>query len=145
MHVPFLDLRVTNSQHYCELMAAVGKVLQHGRMVLGPEVETLENRVAALTKRRYAVGVNSGTSALYLALRALGIGPGDEVITTSLSWIATANAISLTGATPVFADIRDDLNIDPESVERFVPSLWRMRVKRLAQCNMVVQPGRSVC
>jgi len=120
MKVPFLDLRVTNKTERMELLAAVNAVLRHGRIVLGPEVLRLENTVARLCGRKYAVAVNSGTDALFLTLKALGIGAGDEVITTSLSWIATANAIALTGATPVFADIRDDLNIDPLSVKLLI-------------------------
>lgn len=117
--VAFLDLRVAPAERE-SLLGAVSRVLEHGRIVLGPEVEQLERAVADRTGRAHGIGVSSGTDACYLALRALGIGPGDEVITTCLSWVATANAIALTGATPVFADIRDDLNIDPASVARLV-------------------------
>ena len=120
MKVPFLDLRITDEQEKKELLEAVDKVFSHGRIVLGPEVKEFEDRVAASCGRGLGVGVNSGTDALYLALRAAGIGAGDEVITTSLSWVATANAIALTGATPVFADIQDDLNIDPASIETLI-------------------------
>jgi dTDP-4-amino-4,6-dideoxygalactose transaminase len=118
--IPFLDLRILDDEERRELLEAVDTVFRHGRLVMGPEVEELETQVARHCNRRYAVGVNSGTDALFLALKALGIGTGDEVITTSLSWIATANAIALTGATPVFADIRDDLNIDPGSIRRLI-------------------------
>ncbi|MHB8834635.1 MAG: DegT/DnrJ/EryC1/StrS family aminotransferase [Candidatus Methylomirabilia bacterium] len=118
--VPFLDLRVTDEGERRELLEAVEATLRHGRLVMGPEVGELERAVAATVGRNYGVGVNSGTDALFLGLKALGVGPGDEVVTTALSWIATANAIALTGAVPVFADIRDDLNIDPESVARLL-------------------------
>jgi len=92
-------------------------VLTHGRFILGPEHERFEIEIAQYCHRRYCIGVNSGTDSLYLALRALEIGVGDEVITTALSWIATVNAIVLTGATPVFVDITSDLNIDCELIE----------------------------
>jgi len=118
--VPFLDLRITDESVRRHLLAAVDTVLKHGRIVMGPEVQELEKRVAAYCGRKYAVGVNSGTDALFLGLKSLNIGPGDEVITTALSWIATANAIALTGAKPVFADIGDDLNIDPISVKSLI-------------------------
>lgn len=118
--VPFLDLRIVDDTTRQDLLAAVDAVLRHGRFIIGPEVQELEKQVAARCGRKYAVGVNSGTDALFLGLKSLGIGPGDEVITTSLSWIATANAIALTGATLVFADIRDDLNIDPASVQKLI-------------------------
>lgn len=118
--VSFLDLRVTDEQERRELLAAAEAVLCHGRIVMGPEMQEFETRIAAHLGRRFAVAVNSGTDALFFGIRALGLGPGDEVITTSLSWIATANAIALNGATPVFADIREDLNMDPESVRRLL-------------------------
>jgi dTDP-4-amino-4,6-dideoxygalactose transaminase len=118
--VPFLDLRITDDGERQDLLRAVEHVFRHGRIVLGPEVSELEAAVAARCGRKYGVGVSSGTDALFFALKALDLGPSDEVITTSLSWIATANAIAMTGATPVFADIRDDLNIDPASVLRLI-------------------------
>jgi len=117
--VPFLDLRVPLEERK-SLLQAVDQVFQHGRFILGPEVTELEVAIAKYCGRKFAVGVGSGTDALFLGLKGLGIGPGDEVITTSLSWIATTNAIAMTGADVVFADIRDDLNIDPASVERLI-------------------------
>ena len=120
MNVRFLDLSIQNQRHKKELLAAIEKVFDHGIMINGPEVEAFEKSIAESCKRKYAIGVNSGTDALFLALKSLGIGRGDEVITTSLSWIATANAIALTGASPVFADINNDLNISPESVESLI-------------------------
>lgn len=120
MKVPFLDLRIEDEVTRRELLNAIETVFLHGRFIMGPEIAELEKRVAAYLGRNYAVGVNSGTDALLLGMKALGIGPGDEVITTPLSWIATVNAIALTGATPVFADIRADLNIDPATVEPLI-------------------------
>lgn len=139
MKVPFLELRVADPAQRQRLLAAIDAVLQHGRIVLGPEVQELERRAAARCGRRYAVGVSSGSTALLLGLKSVGIGPGDEVITTALSWIATANAIAVAGATPVFADIGDDLNIDPASVRELltprtkaiVPVHWAGKVCRM--------------
>ena len=125
MKVPFMDLRVTDARERAEVLEAVGAVLDHGRLLLGPEVARLEQEVARACGTAHAVGVGSGTDALTLALRALEIGPGDEVITTPLSFIATGNAIALTGATPVFADIGEDLNLDPESIEPVVTDRTR--------------------
>jgi dTDP-4-amino-4,6-dideoxygalactose transaminase len=119
MKVPFLDLRVS-SEERTHILQAVERVLTHGRFIIGPEVAEFEAAVAKHCRRKFAVGTGSGTDALFLALKALHIGSGDEVITTSLSWIATTNAIAMTGATPVFADIGDDLNIDPKSVEKLI-------------------------
>ncbi len=94
------------------MLEAMDRVLSHGQLLLGPEVEQLESRLAARCGVRHAVGVGSGSAALYYALRAADIGPGDEVITSAISFIATANAIVLAGAKPVFVDVDDDLNID---------------------------------
>lgn len=122
MKVAFLDLRVTEEQERRELLESVDEVLRHGRIILGPEVEEFEQRVAERCGRRFAVGVGSGTDALILGLKSIGVGAGDEVITTPLSWIATANSIAINGATPVFADIDDDLNINPASIEPLITS-----------------------
>ena len=120
MEIRYRDLSVKDEAMRARLLDAVERVLEHGRFILGPEHNEFEERMAAYCGRKHGIGVNSGTDALYLALKAAGIGPGDEVITTPLSWIATANAIDLTGATPVFADIREDLNIDPATIEPLV-------------------------
>jgi len=125
MRVPFLDLRVTDEGERAELLSAVDAVLRHGRIVLGPETGEFEQRVAERVGRRFAIGVNSGTDALILSLRALGIGPGDEVIVPPLSFVATANTVALSGATPVFADLDDDLTLDPASVKPLITSRTR--------------------
>ena len=117
MKVPFLDLTVSNTKIKKELLTSVEEVLSHGRIILGPEVQKFEEKIAEYCYRKFAVGTNSGTDALYFALRALDIGVGDEVITTPLSWIATVNAIVLTGAKPVFVDVRNDLNINPDLIK----------------------------
>ncbi len=114
--VPFVALGLQQGAVKAQILAAVGRVLEHGQYVLGPEVEEFERRFAALCGTPFAVGVSDGTHALLLALRALGIGPGDEVITAPNSFLASAASIALAGARPVFADVRDDLNIDPERV-----------------------------
>lgn len=120
MNVPFLDLRISDATERKGLLDTLEAVLLHGRIVLGPEVETLEKRVAKVCGRAFAVGVNSGTDALMLAFKSLNLSPGDEVITPPLSFIATANAIRLNGLVPVFADIDDDLNLDPSSIEALI-------------------------
>lgn len=120
MYIPLLDLSVKDQVLKSELLAAVDTVLSHGRVVLGPEVEQFEKKIAEVTQTKFAVGLNSGTDALYLALRSLDVGPGDEVITTPLSWIATLNAIILCGATPVFVDIGEDLNINADLIEEAI-------------------------
>ena len=116
MLIPYLDLSVKDPALKAQLLEAVDRVLTHGRVVLGPEVEEFESRLADFCGRGFAVGVSSGTDALYLALRASGIGEGDEVITTPLSWISTVNAITMVGAKPIFVDIEPDLNISPELI-----------------------------
>ncbi len=98
--------------------AAVDRVLRSGMLAQGPEVAAFESEFAAIVDGRSCIALNSGTSALHLAFLAGGIGPGDEVIVPSFSFAATANAVSLTGATPVFVDIETDyFSIDPAAVE----------------------------
>jgi len=96
---------------------AVESVLQTDRLSMGPRLEAFEQAAARLAGRAHGVGVNSGTSGLHLCVRALGIGPGDEVITTPFSFIATTNCILYEGATPVFVDIDvDSYNLDPDQL-----------------------------
>ena len=117
MRVPLFDLRVRDPNLRAELLAVFERVLDHGRLFMGPELEEFEEKIASEIGKRYAIGVGSGSSA-----KACGIGPGDEVITTPLTWIITVNAIAACGATPIFADVKKDFNIDPESIEKRITS-----------------------
>ncbi|HET7874922.1 MAG TPA: DegT/DnrJ/EryC1/StrS family aminotransferase [Methylomirabilota bacterium] len=114
--VPFVALGLQHRALKAELLGAIDRVLEHGQFVLGPEVEDFERTFAGLCGTPFAIGMSDGTHALILSLRALGIGPGDEVITAPNSFLACAAAIALVGARPVFADVRDDLNIDPDRI-----------------------------
>ncbi|HET8576147.1 MAG TPA: DegT/DnrJ/EryC1/StrS family aminotransferase [Methylomirabilota bacterium] len=123
--VPFVALDLQQRDLKTEILDAVERVLEHGQYILGPEVEEFERRFGELCGTPFAVGTSDGTHALVLSLRALGIGPGDEVITAPNSFLASAAAIALVGGQPVFADVRDDLNIDPERVADAVTSRTR--------------------
>ncbi len=138
MDIPLLDLTAQYRAIKAELDAAVADALASGRFILGPQVAGLEAEVAALCGVRHAVGLASGTDALHLALRACDVGRGDEVITTSFSFIATAEAIALVGATPVFADIDPTtFNIDPKQVEdRITP-----RTRAILPVHLFGQPA----
>ncbi len=105
MDVPLLDLRRQQRPIDAELRAAIDRVLESGRFILGPEVEALEARVAALSGTAHGVGVSSGTDALLVALMAAGVGPGDEVVVPAFSFFATAGVVVRLGATPVLVDI----------------------------------------
>jgi dTDP-4-amino-4,6-dideoxygalactose transaminase len=119
--VPILDLGPEIAELWDELNEAFQRVLASGQFILGPEVEAFEREAAAYLGATHAVGVNSGTDALVIILRALGIGSGDEVITTPFTFFATGESIALVGATPVFVDIDEDsFNIDPGLLEEAV-------------------------
>ncbi len=117
-HIPLVDLAAQYRGLKPEIEAAVLRVLEGGRYILGPEGEALEREVAAACGTAHAVGVASGTDALHLALRACGVGPGHEVITTPLTFFASVEAILHAGARPAFADVDPrTLTLDPNAVE----------------------------
>ena len=119
--IPFLDLRRQHAALKPELMGALERVVDGSQFVLGGEGRALETEVAAACGVAHAVGVGSGTDALRLALSALGIGAGDEVITPAFSFVASATTIMMAGATPVFADIDPETyNVDTRAVERAI-------------------------
>ncbi|HEY6730648.1 MAG TPA: DegT/DnrJ/EryC1/StrS family aminotransferase [Solirubrobacterales bacterium] len=116
--VPYLDLRALQQELGGELGAATARVLGSGWYLLGPELEAFEREFAAYCGTRHCVGVASGVSAIELALRAAGVGPGDEVIVPAYTWIATWLAVSRTGARPVGVDVVESTyNINPELIE----------------------------
>lgn len=119
--IPVLDLRPEIDSLWEELTSAIEGVLRSGQFIMGPNVKAFEEEAAAYLGVRHAVGVNSGTDALVIALQAAGVGEGDEVITTPFTFFATAEGVSRLGATPVFVDI-DPLtfNIDPGLIEAAV-------------------------
>ena len=118
MQVPFLDLRVQHEPLMPELLDAFRQVTETSAFAGGPFVARFETEFAAFCRTRHALGVGSGTDALWLSLLALGVGPGDEVITVPNSFMATAEAISLCGARPVFVDIDErTYTMDPAQLE----------------------------
>ena len=116
-NIPVLDLKPQYDSLKAEIQAAISRVLESGQFIMGPDVKLFEQEVAAYLGTRHAIAVNSGTDALVIGLKALGIGEGDEVITTPFSFFATAESISNVGATPIFADVNpDSFNIDPGAI-----------------------------
>ena len=112
------DLRVKDLKIRNELNKSFKKTLDHGKFFFGPELYEFENKMSKFLKMKYTIGVASGSSALYLSLKSLGIKTGDEVITTPFSWIITSNAIVECGAKPIFVDIGDDYNLDADLIEK---------------------------
>jgi len=137
--VPFNDLRTRFAADAAGYRAAVERVLKGGRYVLGPEVEAFEAEFAAYLGIGHAVGVANGTDAIELALRAAGIGPGNEVITVAHTAAATVCGIERSGARPVFVDIRaDDYTIDP----RAIPAAITPRTRAVLAVHLYGQPAR---
>lgn len=137
MDIPLCDLTGQYLALKAEIDTAMQAVAAGGSYILGPNVAALEREIAEYCQCRYAVGVNSGTDALHLALLALDVGPGDEVITTPFTFIATTEAIGMVGATPVFVDIDPrTFNIDPNLIEEAITP----RTKALLPVHLYGRP-----
>lgn len=138
MNVPFVDLSAQHKTIATEVEQAISGVLQRTDFILGESVAQFESEFAARCGVEHGIGVDSGTSALELALRACGIGPGDEVITAANTFVATALAISYTGATPVLVDIDPQTyNIDPARIESAITA----RTKAIMPVHLYGQPA----
>ncbi len=139
MHVPFNDLKIQYEALRGDIRPALDRVLESQQYILGPEVEAFERAFAKYCGAKYAVGVNSGTMALQLALLALGAGAGDEVITVAQTFIATAEAISWTGATPVFLDVEEETyTLDVSRLEAAITP----RTKGILPVHLYGHPAR---
>ncbi|MDI6764006.1 MAG: DegT/DnrJ/EryC1/StrS family aminotransferase [Thermodesulfobacteriota bacterium] len=145
--VPFIDLTRQYKAIEEEILSATKRVFEKGRFILGEEVSAFEEEFARYCGVRYGVGMNSGTDALYLALRAAGIGEGDEVVTVANSFIASALAISFAGAKPIFVDIEPETyNLDPNALEALLKRRRatgkRQRIKAILPVHLYGHPAQ---
>lgn len=122
MKVPYIQLGLQHKEIKKEILKKIGSLLDSGQFIMGEELTVFEKSFAKLSGSKYSLGVANGTDALFLTIIALGIGPGDEVITAPNSFLASASSIAIAGATPVFADVTDDFNLDPEKVKKAITS-----------------------
>lgn len=136
--IPFIDLATQQQRLRAEIDAGIAAVLAHGQYILGPEVARLEEQLAAYTGAAHCISCANGTDALQIALMALGVGPGDEVVTPAFSYIATAEAAALLGATVVYADVEaGSFNLDPASLAAAVTA----RTKAIIPVSLYGQPA----
>ncbi len=138
MQIPIIDIKAQYNTIKAELDSAVIKVLSEGVFINGPEVKKLEEEIAKYSGVKHAVALNSGTDALYLSLKVLGIREGDEVIVPAFTFFATAETVSMCGAKPVFCDITPDTyNIDPVKLEKLITH----RTKAIIPVHLYGQPA----
>lgn len=138
MSIPFIDLKAQYQALRPQIQARIDRVLEHGQYIMGPEVKELEEALQAFTGAKHCITVASGTEALLISLMALGIKPGDEVITTPFTFAATAEVIVLLGAKPVFVDIEPDTcNIDASLIEAKITE----RTKAIMPVSLYGQPA----
>jgi dTDP-4-amino-4,6-dideoxygalactose transaminase len=137
MKVPFVNLGLQNRLIKDELLGIVSGLLDSGQFILGEDLVKFETSFAHLCGTKYALGVANGTDALFLSMKALGIQQGDEVITAPNSYLASASSIHLAGATPVFADVREDFNIDPEQIRKVISN----RTKAIIPVHLTGRPA----
>jgi len=138
MNIPFIDLKTQYEVLKPQIQARINSVLEHGQYIMGPEVMELEEKLAAYTGSKHCITVASGTEALLISLMALGVKPGDEIITTPFTFVATAEVIVLLGATPVFVDVEPDTaNIDARLIEAKITP----RTKAIMPVSLYGQPA----
>ena len=138
MTIPFIDLKTQYQALKPLIQERINRVLEHGQYIMGPEVQELEEKLAAYTGAKHCTTVASGTEALLICLMALGIKPGDEVITTPFTFVATTEAIVLLGAKPVFVDIEPDTcNIDARKIEEKITD----KTKAIMPVSLYGQPA----
>ena len=136
--IPFFDLAAQQAVIKSQIDENIAKVLAHGKYILGPEVAELEERLCEYTGAKYCITCANGTDALQIALMAIGVGPGDEVITPAFSYIATAEATALLGATPIYVDIDPvTFNINPALIEEKITP----RTKAIIPVSLYGQPA----
>lgn len=139
MQIPLVDLKVSYLSHKPEIDKTIWKVIDSSSYILGPALKEFESNFAKFCNTKYCIGVDSGLSALELSLQALGIGPGDEVITPVNSFIASSSAISLVGAKPAWVDINSvTFNIDPEKIEEKITK----KTKAIMPVHLYGQPAQ---
>jgi UDP-2-acetamido-2-deoxy-ribo-hexuluronate aminotransferase len=138
MSIPFIDLKSQYHALRAQIHNRIDTVLEHGQYIMGPEVHELEEKLATYTGSEHCITVSSGTEALLIALMALGVGPGDEVITTPFTFVATAEVIVLLGAKPVYVDIEPDTcNMDVRGIEAKITP----RTKAIIPVSLYGQPA----
>jgi UDP-2-acetamido-2-deoxy-ribo-hexuluronate aminotransferase len=138
MSIPFIDLKSQYVALKPQIQERIERVLEHGQYIMGPEVRELEERLEEYTGAKHCITVASGTEALLISLMALGIGRGDEVITTPFTFVSTAEVIVLLGATPVFVDIEPDTcNINPRLIENKITE----KTKAIIPVSLYGQPA----
>jgi dTDP-4-amino-4,6-dideoxygalactose transaminase len=118
--IRYVNLSVKDKKLKKAYFNSLNKIFNHGIFILGPEVERLEKKLADFCNRKYAIATSSGTDALYLAIKSLDLKQNDEIITTPMSWVSSTNSISLNHVKPIFADVKDDLNIDVNKIEKLI-------------------------
>jgi len=139
--IPLVDLATQSRMIRDEVLRRMADVIDHGRYILGSEVDEFEVKFAEYCQAQHCIGVANGTDALHLALRALGVGPGDEVITAGNSFAATAFAIAYTGAKAVFVDVcEDDYNLDPALIEAVITE----KTKAIIPVHLYGNPAKMI-
>ena len=136
--IPFIDLKAQYQGNKAVIQERINRVLDHGQYIMGPEVKELEERLADFTEVKHCITVASGTEALLISLMAIGLQPGDEVITTPFTFVATAEVIVLLGAKPVFVDVEPDTcNIDVSKIEAAISA----KTKAIIPVSLYGQPA----